>query len=227
MRRRILFLGAVLLVGAVGLGFFLHIRTSLRVFHHGSPPAFMAYRGPLTPVQRLIVAGARDQLTWGTGYDASYCVIGYPKGDVPRTKGACTDVVVRSLRSAGIDLQAEMHRDISANWSLYPRYNGNPKPDANIDQRRVPNQRVFLSRFGIALTKKTDKPQDWQPGDIVEWKMPFGHDHTGVLTDHVDRDGLPLVIHNKGNGPQEEDVLRDWTITGHFRYPKPTGMIRA
>jgi uncharacterized protein YijF (DUF1287 family) len=66
----------------------------------------------------------------------------------------------------------------------------------------------------------TDDPNQWSPGDIVEWRLPSGLDHTGVLTDRMDSQGLPYVIHNIGAGPQEEDVLASWKITGHFRFPK-------
>ena len=179
----------------------------------------MAYRGKLDKAQQLIVAGLRDQLTWGTAYDNNYTVISYPYGDVNRKKGACTDVVIRALRNAGYDLQSKIHQDIAAHWGLYPRYGGCPRPDPNIDQRRIPNQRVFFSRFGQSLPTDIKTPLSWQPGDIVEWKMPFGHDHTGVLSDHVDPQGFPLVIHNMGSGPLEQDVLRSWTIVRHFRYP--------
>jgi uncharacterized protein YijF (DUF1287 family) len=28
----------------------------------------------------------------------------------------------------------------------------------------------------------------------------------------------PLLVHNIGSGPQLEDVLFSWEITGHYRY---------
>ena len=59
----------------------------------------------------------------------------------------------------------------------------------------------------------------WEPGDIVCWKMPGGGDHTGLVSDRRDLRGIPLVIHNLG-GCQEQDVLTNWTIAGHYRYPK-------
>lgn len=104
-------------------------------------------------------------------------------------------------------------------WSAYPRYRGETAPDPNIDHRRVPNQRAFFATYGRILTTNNDYPNDWQPGDIVEWKLPSGLDHTGILTDKRDADGFPYVVHNIGAGPQEEDVLRSWRVTAHFRYP--------
>jgi uncharacterized protein YijF (DUF1287 family) len=179
---------------------------------------------PTTPFQSKLVAGLRDQLTWGTGYNQKYMPISYPNGDVPRKTGVCTDVVIRAYRHAGFDLQRLIHEDMVAAWSQYPRYSGLPFPDTNIDHRRVPNQAVFFERHGAVLTTDTQHPSDWQPGDVVEWKL-FGRlNHTGMLSDHLGSDGFPLVIHNMGSGPQEEDVLRatGWRVTGHFRYPAPS-----
>jgi len=31
-----------------------------------------------------------------------------------------------------------------------------------------------------------------------------------------------MIVHNIGRGPQMEDVLFNWKITGHFRYYGPT-----
>lgn len=189
---------------------------------HRAPPAPSPSRVTLTKTQRTLVDSARDQTTWGTGYSGAYFKIGYPNGDPPRTTGACTDVVVRAYRKAGYDLQKLIHEDMKKHWDAYPRYSGNSRPDTNIDHRRVPNQRVFFTRKGKALTNKTESAKDWQPGDIVTWKLFGGKDHVGVLTDRFDADGFPFVVHNIGGGPQEEDVLRTglWTINGHYRYPK-------
>lgn len=171
-------------------------------------------------IQALLIEGARDQLTWGTRYDPSYVKVRYPGGDLPRSMGVCTDVLVRAYRHAGIDLQKLIHEDMVKAWAKYPRYSGEPAPDTNIDHRRVPNQRVFFMRHALACSIGTQDRKAWRPGDIVEWKLDNGRDHTGLLTDKLDRDGFPFVIHNIGAGPQEEDVLRSWRIVAHFRYPK-------
>lgn len=174
---------------------------------------------PMTPTQAKIVAGARKQI--GDVYDASYCSISYPNGDPPAGRGACTDVVVRSLRAAGFDLQALVHADMIRHWDEYPHSYGLRRPDPNIDHRRVPNLSVFFRHHGQSLPNAV-MPQTlwtWQPGDIVCWKMPGGADHTGVVSDRRNASGVPLVIHNIG-GCQEQDVLTVWTIAGHYRYPK-------
>lgn len=130
-------------------------------------------------------------------------------------------MVVRAYRRAGIDLQKLIHEDIAANPSAYPTYANTKKPDPNIDHRRVPNQAVFFRRKGFSLSKSAENPNLWEPGDIVDWKLPGGRDHTGVLTDKLDPQGFPYVVHNIGQGPREEDVLRTgtWKISGHYRCP--------
>ncbi|WP_139769937.1 DUF1287 domain-containing protein, partial [Salmonella enterica] len=42
--------------------------------------------------------------------------------------------------------------------------------------------------------------------------------HIGVVSLNVTPEGVPLVVHNIGAGAQEEDVLFNWKVTGHFRY---------
>ena len=50
-------------------------------------------------------------------YDPAYFSIKYPNGDIPKNKGVCTDVIIRSYRKLGIDLQKEVHEDMLANFS--------------------------------------------------------------------------------------------------------------
>ena len=53
-------------------------------------------------------------------YVGGYETLRYPMGDVPRERGVCTDVIVRALRNAGIDLQAALHQDIARSRRSYP-----------------------------------------------------------------------------------------------------------
>ncbi|MEW5922314.1 MAG: DUF1287 domain-containing protein [Bacillota bacterium] len=171
----------------------------------------------------LILLGARREVKNGTRYDASYAVISYPGGDVSPDYGACTDVVVRAFRNAGIDLQQLIHEDMKENFHLYPQRWGLSRPDPNIDHRRVPNQMRFFEHHGIPLTLEVEENLDqWQWGDVVYWKFPDGRDHCGIISDRTRRDGVPLVIHNAGL-TREEDCLLRWEITGHFRWDKGTG----
>ncbi len=177
---------------------------------------------PVTGIAAKIVAGARAQLKHPADYTGEYFSIPYPGGDVPADKGACVDVVIRALRSAGYDLQQLIHEDMSRHLSNYPRHGATT--DTNIDHRRVPNQRRFFERNGLSLTTRTDGDfaKEWRPGDIVTWKLDSGLDHTGVLSDAVGSRGLPQVIHNLSR-TAEEDVLTAWKITGHYRFPNVAG----
>ena len=166
-----------------------------------------------------IVAAARRQV--GTAYTQEYFVLKYPNGDPPKNVGACTDVIVRSLRPVGYDLQKLIHEDMQRNFSLYPQKWGLKRPDRNIDHRRVPNQRRYFERFARQLsTQSTPKSwAQWQAGDIVGWKLDNDLDHTGIVSNRKNAQGRPLVIHNIG-GCREEDVLDIWRIVYHFRFPK-------
>lgn len=133
--------------------------------------------------------------------------------------GACTDVIIRAFRNAGIDLQQLIHEDMAANFALYPARWGLTAPDPNIDHRRIPNQMQFFKRFGQELTLKTDTDfKQWQWGDLVYWRFNNGDEHCGIVSDRTSTDGRPLVIHNAGIA-REEDCLERWEIIGHFRFP--------
>lgn len=153
-------------------------------------------------------------------YDPSYFSIGYPNGDVPEGKGVCTDVVIRAYRKLDIDLQKEVHEDMKANFSKYPKNWGLKHTDKNIDHRRVPNLMVFFTRHGEVKTI-SDKATDYKPGDIVCWNLGGGTTHIGLLVDKKSADGeRNLVVHNIGAGQVLADCLFDYKIIGHYRYEK-------
>ncbi|MDF2440672.1 MAG: uncharacterized protein JWN98_1656 [Abditibacteriota bacterium] len=168
--------------------------------------------------QRIVTA-ARRQI--GTRYTQAYYSLKYPNGDPPKSVGACTDVVIRSLRAAGHDLQKLIHEDMKRNFALYPRKWQLQRTDKNIDHRRVLNQRVYFARFAQALPKRADQGawKQWQPGDIIYWKFENSLDHCGIISDRRAPSGRPLVIHNLG-GCREEDVMTAWKIVDHFRFPR-------
>ncbi len=152
-------------------------------------------------------------------YDGSYFNIDFPNGDVPTHIGVCTDVLIRSYRQLGIDLQALVHYDMVKHFDAYPakRIWGQTAPDSNIDHRRVPNLATFFSRYGEVLPVTT-KAQDYHPGDIVTWKLADNLPHIGIVADKRGASGNPMIIHNIGAGPKLDDALFSYTITGHFRY---------
>jgi hypothetical protein len=165
-------------------------------------------------------AAALERTRHAITYDGRYFVIPYPGGDVPAHIGVCTDVIIRSYRALGIDLQQRVHEDMKAHFDRYPskRIWGLNRPDTNIDHRRVPNLQTYFSRHGEALPV-TQNPADYQRGDIVTWMLPGNLPHIGIITGQ--RDPLtrrPLVVHNIGRGPQLEDMLFKFPITGRYRY---------
>lgn len=163
-----------------------------------------------------ISTGARQQIGVTTSYDPSYVKLTYPGGDVPAHTGVCTDVVVRALRTTGIDLQKEVHEDMQKNFSLYPQNWGLKTPDKNIDHRRVPNLMRYFERKHIAVSEKWADPEKYLPGDIVTWRLEGGLLHIGVVSEKKSAK-TPLMIHNIGQGAKEENVLFAYTVIGHYR----------
>ena len=166
-----------------------------------------------------LVSAAIDRTKNDVRYDGVYIPIAYPNGDVPKNIGVCTDVVIRSYRKLGIDLQVLVHEDMSKNFDAYPskRIWGLTKTDRNIDHRRVPNLQTFFSRHGKELPI-TAKAKDYQAGDIVTWILPGNLPHIGIVTDRVSESGPPLIVHNIRSGPSLDDMLFAYEITGHYRY---------
>ncbi|GAB1270180.1 DUF1287 domain-containing protein [Aurantivibrio infirmus] len=168
----------------------------------------------------MLVNAAIERTKEHIRYDGSYRIIDFPNGDVPNTIGVCTDVVIRSYRALGLDLQALLNEDIKENFELYPSkriWNLN-KPDTNIDHRRVPNLEIFFSRKGETLPI-TQNHEDYKAGDLVTWMLPGNLPHIGIVSDQLNSTtGRPMVIHNIGAGPKLQDMIFDYKIVGHFRY---------
>lgn len=153
-----------------------------------------------------LVAAARAQVDPAVVYAPEYVKIPYPNGDVPLSRGVCTDVVVRAYRALGLDLQVAIHHAQIGSG------------DANIDHRRVEVQRRFFAHFGQSLPV-TLNTADYLAGDIVSYHLegPFPT-HIAIVSDRLAPSARPLVIHNRGQGVQEEDWLFAAKITGHYRY---------
>ena len=181
-----------------------------------------AYRqGEPTDFSKKLIQAAIERTEHTVRYDGSYRKIRYPNGDVPDDVGVCTDLVIRSYRKLGIDLQKDIHEDMKANFDMYPKLWGLSKPDPNIDHRRVPNLQTLFRRKGILLPI-TKNPNDYVAGDIVSWMLPGNLPHIGIVIDsRSGDDSKPLIVHNIGSGPVIEDILFDYQITGHYRYYGP------
>lgn len=161
------------------------------------------------------LAHSGDKVT----FDSTYYAISYPGGDIAPDKGNAADVIVRSYRKLGIDLQKEVHEDMAANFRSYPQLFGRLSADANIDHRLVPNLHRFFERKGETLKPSRDAV-DYRPGDIVIWSLANAEQHIGIVVpgpgNHA---GETWVVHNMGTGMKWENVLFDFKIEAHFRYP--------
>ncbi len=181
-------------------------------------PSSALGQAPTESFPTRLVAAAIERTAKRVNYDGSYRKLQYPGGDVPDDIGVCTDLIIRSYRALGIDLQQLVHEDMLASFSAYPQRWGLTRPDANIDQRRVLNLQTFFSRHGTVLSQSAS-PDEYQAGDIVTWMLPGNLPHIGIVSDRRSSDrARPLVVHNIGNGPDIEDMLFKYRITGHYRY---------
>ena len=163
-----------------------------------------------------IVLDARQQIGQTLYYDPAYTTLKYPMGDVPMIKGVCTDVIIRALRLQGVDLQKLIHEDMKKNFAVYPKKWGLKSTDRNIDHRRVPNIMTYFNRQGYEI-----KDKNYKAGDIVTWDLGKGLVHIGIISNQKSLvNSTPLVIHNIGSGTQENNILFDYKITGHYRIAK-------
>ena len=140
----------------------------------------------------------------------------YPGGDIERSTGVCTDVVIRSLRAADVDLQQLIHEDMKSNLELYSRRYYTKAVDKNIDHRRTQNIQTYLTRKHAKLNVKNMSPEDYKPGDVIFWDIAAGH--TGIVVESMNNSNTAhLIVHNIGGGPQYEDLLSTWTPVDAYR----------
>ena len=173
-----------------------------------------------------VLIGAKKEVLNAESYTPAaedYIGMKYPMGDVPRTIGVCTDVIVRAVRNAGHDLQKELHEDIAKAKAAYPMVKG--MGDASIDQRRVGTLLPYFKRHWEQHTAKLDDPKDpLRPGDVIfmdTFPSRSGPDHIGILSDRQDAQGMPLVINNWTDGTvvAEMDLLTFVPVMYRFRLP--------
>ncbi|MBK8093205.1 MAG: DUF1287 domain-containing protein [Verrucomicrobiaceae bacterium] len=164
-----------------------------------------------------LVRAALDRTHQSVRYDPAYLKLAYPGGDVPADTGVCTDEVIRSYRAIGFDLQKLVHEDMRRDFRAYPRNWGLTRPDSNIDHRRVPNLQTFFKRRGAALPI-TQKAADYLPGDLITCTVAGKLPHIALVVPAPDGGERPWIVHNIGSGPQIEDRLFEFPLTGHYRW---------
>lgn len=171
-----------------------------------------------------VLVGAKKTVLNADAYTEGYVTIKYPMGDVPREMGVCTDVIIRAVRNAGIDLQKELHEDIRRAKSSYPMVKGTG--NAHIDQRRVATLLPYFKRHWEKHTEKLDDAADpLRPGDVIfmdTFPSRSGPDHIGIVSDTIGESGLPLIINNWTNGTvtAEMDLLTFVPVLHRFRLPE-------
>jgi hypothetical protein len=167
-----------------------------------------------------LLIGAKKTVVNGASYGAGYIKLDFPMGDVPRDVGVCTDVVIRAVRNAGVDLQAELNRDIKRARRSYPMVK---RPNAHIDQRRVKTILPYFARHwdkrSVDLDSRTDP---LRPGDVVfmdTFPSKSGPDHIGIVSNQRGPSGHPLIINNWTDGTvtSEMDLLAFVPVTHRFR----------
>lgn len=153
-------------------------------------------------------------------FDNAYYKIPYPNGDIPTTaKGNAADLIIRSFRRTGVDLQQEVHEDMKADFRAYPQLWDALAPDPSIDHRRVANLSRFFERKGESLPVSRD-PAHYRVGDIVVWSLANAEMHIGIVVPGPgDKFGQPWVVHHMEKTPVWADELLDFQIIGHYRYP--------
>ncbi len=170
-----------------------------------------------------VLLGAKKTALNADAYTEGYFDLAYPNGDMPRDKGVCTDVVIRAVRNAGLDLQAALHEDIAAARAAYPMVKGFGDP--SIDQRRVGTLLPYFVRHWEKHSPAIDDPADTlRPGDVIfmdTFPNRAGPDHIGVLSDRLTDDGHPFVINNWTDGTvtKEMDLLPFVPVLDRYRLP--------
>lgn len=173
-----------------------------------------------------ILIGAKKTVLNAAAYTREaqgYIKLAYPGGDVDRTIGVCTDVVIRAVRNAGLDLQQALHEDIKRRRKAFPMVKAKG-PDANIDHRRVGTLLPYFKKHWDQRSARVDDPDDpLRPGDIIfmDTLPRSGPDHIGIISDTLGPSGLPLVINNWTNGTvtSEMDLLGFVPVLYRFRLP--------
>lgn len=169
------------------------------------------------PLANQQIAGAAIQrTTQEVSYDNTYYRLAYPMGDLPSNKGMNTDLIIRSLRKAGLDLQQEIHEDISQHFDQYPQLWNQLEPDSNIDHRRIENIQRYLTRHHKANSTSRSS-SDYAIGNIVIWRLPKGKLHIGVVVPGPGiHENEKWVVHNINGSPQWENSLFDYHVVGNF-----------
>jgi len=183
----------------------------------------------LTDIQKQIVLQLLELIEEDIEY--GYEVFpdsGYPSNNI----WISTDVISMILNEAGFDLMELIYKDMTEHKEDYPMdIKGRKEAIKYIDFRDVFFQEQFFKRHALELPNEytIDDPNNnilWQPGDILYFQFdpenPY-KDLGGFVSPRKNGEGIPLIIMISAElgSVSETDVLMEYTIVGHFRYPPP------
>ena len=108
---------------------------------------------------------------------------------------------------------------------------GRKTPIKYIDSRDVIFQEQFFNRNALSLPTKYNIDDEgnsliWQGGNIVYFRFDENNhdkDRGGLISSHTNLNGVPkvIMISPETNELEEVDVLLEYKIVGHYRYPPP------
>jgi uncharacterized protein YijF (DUF1287 family) len=207
--RRLLFaIGVFAILAVIGTFMALKAMNVPMFVEFNRIPTVAAARPHLDPFTSKLIESVAAQTRTVKIYRDGY----YDGGDPPERYGVCTDVVIRSFRHAGVDLQTEVAEDVRAHPDSYLIL----RPDPNIDHRRTRNLIVFFRHRARELPDV-----DWEPGDVVFWSTHNDGrvDHVGMIACGKEPSGDPTIIHHWPGLPvSETGGLHRFQIVGHFRW---------
>jgi uncharacterized protein YijF (DUF1287 family) len=150
---------------------------------------------------KAILNGAKAQLANPARYTMhamQALPMPFPMGDIDRGEAVCTDIIVRALRLAGLDLQALIYEDRLLHKD---RYRGKSEIKPNIDHRRVTNLVPFFRRF--AGEGSVSGKAGWRPGDVVIFDTGI---QNGTPFDHIG------IVDDTKDGAGEWKAINIWTV---------------
>ncbi len=172
--------------------------------------------------------GALKQLKFpaaGVAHDGRMPYLRYPGGDIQPDFASSSDIVIRSVREAGLDLQAAIYEDMLLNPSRYSNLDlGKNEYGAH---RMVPILHAYLSHNSVSLpTDVQEAPYSFEPGDLVTLSTGLTGknipDKIGIVGDQYNPAGLPeiITVWDVGQYTREMDILskENLEVTGHFRF---------
>jgi uncharacterized protein YijF (DUF1287 family) len=214
-------LGCVAVADPAAIKIFDRVKKGTRVEVYKSAAQDLKLNKP-GALSLSILAGAQQQLIKPALYTNGalrLIPMPFPGGDIRKDWAVCTDIIIRALRVAGLDLQALVHEDAK----LHPRRYGRrfKRPNPNIDHRRARTLYPYLGHHAITLPNDSG----YQAGDIVLMDTGIVNgtvfDHIGVVGKKKNAAGVPLVINiwTVGYRTAAMELLRKEypTIVGHYR----------